>query len=417
MQQLKTWLVAVVIVLAPLPVGGYEAWLLPLVTLLAGTALLINLSRPSPTGDGVTWLLCWGVAAGWALLQGAAIFLWRDVTFYLPTATVGTEYGVLDVGRAVGFMVRLAVYGALAYTVAHMRREEASLVVVAIIVSASFQSLYGLVNHAAGNPSILGLWDPGMHRDSVMGTFYSRNQFAGYLAVALPIGMAWLWQRYGLAPPRSGRRALSLATAVAYGMLIAVALIGSGSRLGVTSAVIGLVLWGILALSRRQGQDAPATRLVLWGITALAVGAVLWFGPDFILTRFLQLSTSDARFAIWGAMLDMPFRAWLWGIGPGQFIDVFKLFQGPEIPQTYWRALNDPLQFALEYGLVGTAVTLLAASWGLRRVWPGAINGLRLAALAGVVAMLVHSLGDFDLRVIGTAVLFWAAVGIALRRR
>jgi len=100
------------VVLAPLPVGGYEAWLLPVITALAGVALVIEL------------------------------------------------YRALNV------------------------------VVLAAVASAGFQSLYGLANYAAGNAMILGTWEGGMRRDSVMGTFYSRNQLAGYLAVALPVGVA-----------------------------------------------------------------------------------------------------------------------------------------------------------------------------------------------------------------------------------
>ncbi len=389
---------------------------MPVIVVLAGVALLISLSQPSPDGKGGAWLLFWGAAAGWAVAQAVFIFVARDIGFYLPDAVAGAGHGVLDVGRVIEFIVRLAAYGALAFTVSRMQRGEVNAVVVAVVVSAAFQSLYGLVNHAAGNPSILGAWPRGMHVDSVMGTFYSRNQLAGYLAVALPIGLAWLWSRYRHAAPRSGARALMLGLAVIYAALLAVALIGSGSRLGVVSAVAGLALWAVLAARRRPDMaSVAATRVVVWTLVALAIGAVLWFGPDVIITRFLQLSRDDARFAIWATMLDMPWRAWLWGIGPGQFVDVFKLFQGPELPQTFWRALNDYLQFVLEYGLVGSAAMMVVLAWWLRRTWPAALDTLQRAALAGVVAILVHGLGDFDLRVPGTAVLFWVSNGLILR--
>lgn len=411
---------AAVVLLAPLPVGGYQAWLLPVALALAGFALLLELSRAPASGvraDGYPWLVFWVVVAGYGIAQTGWLYATRDVSFYLPGAAAGLEFSVIDVGRALTFMLRLILYAALAFTVARMSTGGRDIVLLVVVLSAAFQSLYGLLNHAAGNPSILGIWEPGMHTDSVMGTFYSRNQLAGYLALALPLGLAWIWRRHSRAAPRTTPRLLWLWLAILYAVLVAVALIGSGSRLGVVAALAGLLVWA--SLSARGGSDVvgvASARLFIWFAVILALLAVLWFGADVITGRYLLLSADDARFTIWSTMLAMPIEVWLGGIGPGQFIDVFKLYQGASLPGVYWRALNDPLQFVLEYGLVGTAISLLALAWWLKRSLPSRLDGLQRAALAGVAAMLLHSLGDFDLRVPGTAVLFWVAIGIILRR-
>lgn len=414
----KASLLAILTILAPIPVGGYESWLLPVITLLGGLALLVDLSAGSTHRDGtqVAWAGYWLIIAGYGVLQTIGLYFLRDVSFYLPSVDVGNVYSVVDIERALQFMLRFTIYTIIVFVISRLRRRELDLVMVAVIVSASFQSLYGLVNYAQGNPSILGIWAHGMHTDSVMGTFYSRNQLAGYLAVALPLGLGWLWHCFVEVDSR-GRRALIVALTIFYALLLSVALLGSGSRLGLTATVAGLLFWVLYGRRSQHARTVSGVRVFLWVGVALVVFALLWFGPDVVIKRFLDLSREDDRFAIWNTMLSMPFSVWLWGIGPGQFIDVFKLYQGADIPQTYWRALNDYLQFVLEYGIAGTVVSLVAVGWWLKRVWPLKPGGMHSAALAGVVAVLIHSVGDFDLRVPGTAVLFWIAVGITLRTR
>ena len=77
-------------------------------------------------------------------------------------------------------------------------------------------------------------------------------------------------------------------------------------------------------------------------------------------------------------------------------------------------ALNDPLQFVLEFGVVGSILLATLVGVGLKALWPKKLNGINTPALAGLVAMFVHSFGDFDLRVPGTAVLFWLGLGVFL---
>ncbi len=414
MYRVAALLVGAAVVCAPIPVGGYEAWLLPVALALAGGALVWVLGG---RGDGdFSWLVFWGFVAGYGALLAFWIHAARDLSFYWPGADV-VGLGVLDVGRAVEFFSRLALYGALAFAVSRFGRREADMVLLAVVLSAVFQSLYGIIAYSLGNPPILGIWQEGMHTTSMMGTFYSRNNFAGYLALALPLGLAWLWRQHVGAAPRSARRGLFLGLAVLYAMLLAVALIGSASRFGVAAAVLGLAVWAMLSMRGLADDVSPlARRLFTGAAVAFGLFAILWFGLDVIGERLLQLSFADARFDIWATMLRMPMEAWIWGIGPGQFVDVFKLFQDAALPQVYWRALNDPLQFVLEYGIVGATLCAVLLAWWLRRNWPRRLDGLRAAALAGMIAMLAHSLGDFDLRVIGTASLFWVAVGILLRR-
>ena len=69
-------LVASVVMLAPLPVGGYEAWLLPLALGLTGLALLFELCRPVSGAVGTSggpWLVFWLAVAGYGAALKAAV--------------------------------------------------------------------------------------------------------------------------------------------------------------------------------------------------------------------------------------------------------------------------------------------------------------------------------------------------------
>ncbi|MEE8342469.1 MAG: hypothetical protein V3R51_01590, partial [Gammaproteobacteria bacterium] len=98
------------------------------------------------------------------------------------------------------------------------------------------------------------------------------------------------------------------------------------------------------------------------------------------------------------------------------FEDVFRLVQPASFSHRWQYAHNDWLEFLLEFGFIGSLIILAAGAYWLHRVMPESLTPIRSAALASIFAMAVHSLGDFNLRIPGTALVFWVAVGILFNR-
>ena len=83
---------------------------------------------------------------------------------------------------------------------------------------------------------------------------------------------------------------------------------------------------------------------------------------------------------------------------------------------------NDYLEALAEGGLLFVAILALALVWGGARLlsdWSASQRshdrGLGLGLLAGLFALLLHSLGDFNLHIMANAILFVVLLGLAYR--
>ena len=82
-----------------------------------------------------------------------------------------------------------------------------------------------------------------------------------------------------------------------------------------------------------------------------------------------------------------------------------------------WRAHSEYLQLAFEFGLVGIALLTPLTVYWIKQCRPQQLGSLERGALAGIVAVLIHNLAEFNMQVPGTAILFWIALGILFTRR
>jgi len=112
----------------------------------------------------------------------------------------------------------------------------------------------------------------------------------------------------------------------------------------------------------------------------------------------------------------------LTGTGPGTFIYAYPMTEKVANPKIVDHALNDYLEIIAESGIIGGGALILAAfgsvvwifkKWLRRR--DHFIRGVVLGALTGIVAMLIHSLMDFNLRIPANAVYFLALYALGFR--
>jgi|CXWL01.1.fsa_nt_gi hypothetical protein len=278
-------------------------------------------------------------------------------------------------------------------------------------------ALEGLVQRTSAHPHWLyGLYKvpgAGVHESGIFGPYYNRDHYSNLMALTGSVAAGLLT----LALQRVDLRSLSRFTAaeafpriVALGVVLALTAAASaaaGSRGGLIALGVGLVI-GLGPLL----FDRP--RLTLGLFISLFV---LLFATG-VPAAFMRLANVDfeaSRLVVWNDATRLLTFFPLAGSGLGAFAVAYWPYQRV-VRFEYWpHAHNEYLQWLIEASLLG----VILGCYVLRLVWVNAPRLVREAhtrpALAGVGAMLVHSLVDCVLRVPANAA--WAtllAAGLVL---
>src|SRR5262249_45811964 len=156
----------------------------------------------------------------------------------------------------------------------------------------------------------------------------------------------------------------------------------------------------------RRFAGAGVLLLVLCG----AMGLVAWFGYGMVEARLATLWKGDPleeeRMQVWSRVLPLAAEFPVWGTGFGTFEHVEPLTRVlPDNPAVaYDHAHNEYLETLVEGGGVGLALALAAVAfvsrYGYRAVRrsPPATAALALGALFAFTTLVLHSAGDFGLR-------------------
>jgi O-antigen ligase len=266
------------------------------------------------------------------------------------------------------------------------------------------------------------------------GPFVSKNHFAGYvemaalLAVGLATGLA-SENRTSPGPlgwldgPRPHRVVIAWAAAAVLILAVPVSL----SRGGVVSLTAGLVAFALLRLatkgpSAHADDESRSRRPLALGLVAslaaiaLALAAFAFVLPEPARERIATIGGGDSssayRIGIWRDTLRLVAASPAVGSGFGAYADAVPRFKTGAGDVRVEHAESDVLELLAEGGLVGgalvaVALTLFAAAaWrGLRTTPHRLSRGVRIGSLAGLVALLLHSLLDFNLHIPSSALL------------
>jgi O-antigen ligase len=401
----------------PLTLPSFPLW--PLLSLLALGALQLLPLPPSlhailAPGSYSVWHPQEPAAA--SILSGA----WRPASIF-PEAT----------GRGLGFTMGLI---ALAFLAAPALAERRRAFRAALVVGAGglAVALYGIVARALYGSLLYGRI--AVPTVAPFGPFVSKNHFAGYvemvalLALGLASGLAdearrgtallgWIESR------RAGRVVLTYGATATMGLAVLVSL----SRGGVVSVAMGVLAFVLLRtlVRRRTPAAGPLVGiLAILVVIALASFAVL---PREGRDRILSLAgiTADQsgafRLRIWHDTLRVAGSSPIMGQGLGAFEDALPRFKTVAGELRIQHAENDYLELLAEEGGLGLALALLAVVLAIRRTVAGLrrqedrlLRGLGLGATAGIVAMLIHSAFDFNLRIPSNALLFAFLAAMAM---
>jgi len=265
---------------------------------------------------------------------------------------------------------------------------------------------------------------------SVFGPFVNHNQFAGYMAMVMPVPLGLIVRVI------HGQARLVYGFAAA---LMGTATIVSGSRSGVVSLTAAVVLMAVLnkRFRRHPMVDDPAEseRFFLWKfgpiavVTLAMIAGVLWIGATPVIERFGDAvdqvarsgSPDVSRATIWQETVEMVRDHPILGAGLGTYYTIYPRYARTEKLSGLDYAHNDYLQIVAEAGMVGGAI----AVWFIIVIFSAISRavqfrdslsaGLALAAGAGIFAVAVQSLSDTDLQIPSNALLFLVLTAVVSR--
>ena len=177
----------------------------------------------------------------------------------------------------------------------------------------------------------------------------------------------------------------------------------------VATAAAALAI-GAMAVRRGRIRRAIGIAAVT---AAVALAVLLSLGEELPIERIASIfdpSTAGrhTRVTLWGRSLDAWADRPLWGYGAGSFEVAISPYLRRDEGVVYKRAENEYIDTLVEGGLLGAGLLLaLIGSIGRRalRAWRTAPDeaeaALVLGGLFGLVALAVHSLGDFSPHVPG----------------
>jgi len=310
-------------------------------------------------------------------------------------------------------------------------KRDLELFVWTLLAGAAFQAFYGLAEFFSGSGKIWGFFKV-HYLDSATGTFINRNHFSGYLEMVFPISLGYILAKADFFSMEPGDRLrekllwfsqarlqraflLSLIS-----VLIGLGIFFSRSRTGILIlfATFFLLAMALSAFGRKNRRSLKVVRTV--AVAVLAVTALI--GVDPLIERFTKGQLiRDPREVYFANSVELIGRFPAAGVGLGGFVHAYPTVRKIYDPSLVDHAHNDYLELAAEAGLIAAlalvAAALIALVWAVRS-WrerrDPLVRGVTLGAILGVMAILIHSLTDFNLHIPANAATFAAVFAIAL---
>ncbi len=311
-----------------------------------------------------------------------------------------------------------------------------SFLVLALIILGCFEAGYGIVQHLLGWNNIFGMTDPYDFLVAI-GTYINRNHFAGLIELTFPFAFAYAFYTYQLwsdarhrgtsIRSESGGES-SIGFRIVFYLFLAVMMVISAvfsfSRGGILSVSFALIAMSLLTLFKARKKSWG---LVIAGIAVLGLGFSLWIGLGGVVQRFERMGNSkhikaEVRGMIWHDTVQLLRANPVFGTGLGTYGEALRPFQTHLVDLHIDHAHNDYLEFACETGIVGCSILFLPIFYLLIRMVIFFLRDHRryrrsvlLGCIGSTLALLIHSLVDFNLQVPANAMIFALILGIGYK--
>lgn len=313
-------------------------------------------------------------------------------------------------------MIRILIYAFLFLVIVNNlhRQESTQIISFTMIGLAAAISCYAIYQFMTGSDKVWHFIKPTGQDGRGGGTYISPNHLAGLLEMLIPLALAYTLAGRGKA-----------LTKVLMGYAALVMLVGMGatvSRAGWAACGASLlVLFGVLAMQR--GRRLAALLLL---VVVVAGGTLFVVKANPLKKRFVEsgppgLTELDMRYEMWDAAIRM-WKDNLWfGVGPGHYDSRFRAYRPLRIQMQPDRAHNEYLNILVDWGLAGgilVATGLGMLAWSVVKSWrhvrraenemgSGLSNKFAfvLGAAAGLLALVFHSVLDFNMHIPANAIL------------
>lgn len=297
-------------------------------------------------------------------------------------------------------------------------RERQRQIVYTLIAVAVVLATIGLLKQFS--PLEMSWWSYSHEKGKnfmMSGSYGNHNHLAGYLEMTIPLVL-------GLFLVRS-RRGTAFLLLLYVSLYLIAAQILTLSRGGWMSLALALTVMAVILLVQKRYKRKKMLLLIIGGVV---FGLIITLTGSQIVERILSLTEEETVVGLNGRMIawrgtwqmiaDYPF----WGTGPGTYATIFPQYQPVGMANRFFEAHNDYLQFVAEVGLLIIPaifwllfVLFVTASRNLanpsRQTW-----GITLGALSGFIAMLCHSIGDFNLHLPANAIVCTVLVALMIGR-
>ena len=292
-----------------------------------------------------------------------------------------------------------------------------------------FVSPLAIVHHVMPLPLVDVMWGTTSRGLRPYGPFVNRNDFAGWLIMAIPLTLAYAIarlqsrRRVGEETSEHGVHRGAVDTTSVWlglaGCLMLGGLLFSVSRSGLLGGAVGLAGFAWLVRDRVTARRAAWATI---GFVAMLAIAAAYADTGELTSRFESSFTDgfSGRFAIWRQTLPVIRDFWPLGSGAGTYQSVMVLYQTMSRYFYITHADNEGLQILAEGGLLlaaPIAVALVAAIVlvGRRlRADRTPIFWLRAGAASGMIALAAQNMVEMTLRVPANAVLLAILAAIAV---
>lgn len=307
-------------------------------------------------------------------------------------------------------------------------------VVYAMVALGAFEAFGGMILYLIKSEKIF-TYTRYFPLEGAAGTYINHNHFAGFLEMVLPFTLVIAFFQMGgfqhlqsaeLDPARKRNQPANYPLAFFWFFLTLIlftALFLSHSRMGILSGFASIITVGIMiSLTAKKSIIGLVLVALLLGATG---SMVVWIGSDPIITRFGTLEheilqSESTRWAIWEDTLQMlPENPWM-GIGLGAFPVGYTRMQTVHLNKFVNHAHNDYLEVFSEVGLLGGLLIFGPIFYLLVRTFLRARaaehsfdQAIAFGCGGSLLAILFHSLADFNLYIPANALVFAIILGLA----
>ncbi len=335
-----------------------------------------------------------------------------------------------------GALLKMLAYFSVFYVIVSQYRTEeqlASLVKV-IVFFGCFLVVFAVLQKMTWNGRIFWLYPVAGYLQSgsgIWGSFVNRNHFAGYMELAIPLGLGLLLYTGPRARALPGvtagtrlarfmadQRFVPFMTVFLGVIVMAAALFMTLSRGGIAGFGLSFVFFVWITQKRRSLRSRS---LVLGMIAAVITVVIVIASWNQLEERFESLEEQHvSRLEVWKDSLGLSRDFLFFGSGLGTFESAYLRYQTGNTLALFDHAHNDYIELLTDTGIAGFVIAGIGAvlffitvyrRWRRKRGLFGKCIGA--GALASLMAIVVHSTTDFNLHIPANALLFSIIAGIA----